>query len=147
ARARPGPDVLRRTLDELDRHAAETPPPLDCLQGECFRAGGLLDFPRGWAFHSGDLPAERVPERWLADGIALSLETPWEEERKTRLWRAVWAGLFRAVRTPHWQLPAPAEPVGDRTATREILRSWLPAADGPGASLTRERLARLLDES
>ena len=60
----------------------------------------------------------------------------------------MWAGLFRAVRTPHWQLAdAAEEPEASRTTTRQILRGWLPAADGPEASLSRERLARLLDES
>jgi hypothetical protein len=145
ARGKPAPDLLRRVLDELNRHAAQTPPALDCLQTECFRAGGLLGNPTAWAFRSG---GDRVPETWLADGIALSLTTPWEDERKRRLWRAVWAGLFRALQTPHWQLPdAPEEPEGRRDATRQILRGWLPAAEGPGASLTRAQLARLLDDS
>jgi hypothetical protein len=145
ARGKPAPELLRRALGELNRHAAETPPPLDCLQTECFRAAGLLDNPTAWAFRRG---AGQLREKWLADGIALSLDTPWEGERKQRLWRAVWAGLLRAVRTPHWQLADAAEEAeGGRTATRLILRGWLPADDGPGATLTRDRLARLLEES
>jgi hypothetical protein len=143
AHGKPAPELLRRILDELNRHAAETPPALDCLQTECYRARGLLERPTNWSFHTGP---DRVPEKWLADGIALSLQTPWEDERKARLWRAVWAGLFQAVRTPYWQLPGAAKgPEFRRETTRDILEGWLPPAEGP--SLTRERLARLLDDS
>jgi hypothetical protein len=148
AAGKPDPDLLRRVLDELNRHAARTPPVLDCLQTECYRAGGALDNPPMWAFYSGPGRADRTGQRWLAGAIALSLEMPWEKERKTRLWRAVWAGLFRAVRTPYAQLPSPRQdPRAGRESTRLILRGWLPAADGPGSSLTAERLARLLDAS
>jgi hypothetical protein len=145
AGGKPAPALLRRALDELNRHAAQTPPPLDCLRTECFRAGGLVDNASVWAFRRGRSP---VPETWLADAIALALDTPWEDERKVRLWRAVWTGLFRAVQTPHWQLPDAAdEPEGQRDTTRQALHGWLPPAEGPGASLTRARLARLLDDS
>jgi hypothetical protein len=149
SQGKPTPDLLRRVLDELNRHAAETPPPLDCLQTECFRAGGLLGNPAGWTFAPGaGGAAGRVPEVWLARGIALSLETPWEAERATRLWQVVWAGLFRSMETPYGQLPAAADEHGrDRETTKRILRDWLPATDGPGASLTPAQLARLLDAS
>lgn len=148
AHGRPAPELLRRALDELNRHAAETPPALDCLEAECYRAGGLLESPPHWAFHPGGGARSRLPETWLANGIALSLDTPWEDERKTRLWQAVWGGLFRALRTPYWQFPqAAGEPGEERETTRQILSGWLPVADGPGAPLTRDRLARLLDDS
>jgi hypothetical protein len=149
AAGKPDPALLRRVLDELNRHAAETPPPLDCLQTECFRAGGLLDNPTAWAFVSpGPRQPGKVTERWLVHGIAISFETPWEAERKTRLWQLVWAGLFRAVETPPWQVPlAPEDPGPATESTRHILQGWLPAAEGPGATLTAARLARLLDAS
>jgi hypothetical protein len=84
----------------------------------------------------------------LSGGIALSLEMPWEDERKTRLWRAVWEGMFRHLATPHWQLPTPPdEPEGASERTREILRAWLPPTEGPGAKLRISELARLLDAS
>src|SRR5262249_9125203 len=134
AGGKPAPVVLRRLLDELNRHAAQTPPPLDCLQTECFRAGGLLDLPLAWPLQAED--GGRVRENWLIGGIALSLERPWENERKTRLWRAVWEGLFRTLRTPHWQVPDTAEATEARKdSTRAILRGWLPGTEGPGASL------------
>lgn len=141
AGAEPPADLLRRVLDELHRHAAQTPPALDCLQTECYRAGGMLANPSGWAFASGP---EKVPETWLARAITLSLEIPWEEERKTRLWQEVWAGLFRALKTPHWELPPKAEDIPARKeSTRRILRGWLPSEGGT----TAVRLAALLDAS
>jgi hypothetical protein len=148
AAGRPTPDLLRRVLDELNRHAADTPSALDCLQTECYRSGGVLDTPTYWAFYPGSGVPGKAVEGWLANWISLSLEMPWEKERKTRLWRAVWAGLFRAIRTPHWELPSNAgEPGVGTPTTRKILAGWLPAVDGPGSSLTAGRLARLLDAS
>ena len=147
ARGKPAPHLLRRVLDELNRHADETPPPLSCLQTECFRSGGLLANPYGWTLKVPGA-ADTVPEQRLAGSIALSLEMPWEAERKTRLWQLVWAGLFRALHTPHWQLPAAAEePQTEKEATRKILHGWLPATEGPGAALTRAHMVRLVDAS
>jgi hypothetical protein len=139
------PDLLRPLLDELNRHAAETPSALDCLQMECFRARGLLDTPTAWAFRTQVVVPRRIRETWVADGVVLSLGMPWEHERKLRLWRAVWAGLFRALRTPYWQLPADqGEPEAAPDSASGILHGWLPATEGPDSSLTRERLERLL---
>jgi hypothetical protein len=148
AQGKPAAD-LRKVLDELNRHAAETPAPVDCVRTECFRAGGMLANPIAWNFASGaPRGAGKVPERWLAGGIALSLDMPWEAERAQRLWRLVWVGLFRAVETPPWQLPqTPVAAGAGSETTRQILHGWLPAAEGRGASITRDQLARQLDAS
>jgi hypothetical protein len=135
AREKPSPELLRRILTELDRHSKETPPPLDCLQTECYRAGGLLQNPLAWRLRA---PDGTPPERWLTGVIALSLDAPWENERIARLWRQVWAGFFRGVEIPHWQLPElPAVDGGD------ILAGWLPADGG----LSRVELTRLMQAS
>lgn len=148
SRGKGGADLLRRMLDELNRHAAETPPPLDCVKTECFRAGGVLRNPTSWTFYSGREDSARVPETWLAGSIALSLELPWEQERKVRLWRTVWQGLFHGTQTPHWELPeTPAELGNFKETTRQILRGWLPVGDGTEAAVTVVQLARLLDRS
>ncbi len=137
------PALVEKALAELNRHAAETPPPIDCLRSECYRAGGLLQNPLGWSFASGP---HALRERWLSDSIALSLEAPWEKERAARLWNTVWAGLFRAVETPPWQQES--LDIGAATdETRAVLRGWLPPTQGPGAALDAERLARLLEDS
>jgi hypothetical protein len=137
AREKPSPELLRRIIAELDRHLNETPPPLDCLRTECYRAGGLLQNPIAWRMQA---PDGTPPERWLTGVIALSLDTPWENERIARLWRQAWGGLFRGVETPHWQLAElPADDDGG------ILAGWLPADDG--LSLSRGELARLLEAS
>jgi hypothetical protein len=147
AHGKPSPALLRRVLKELNRHAAETPAPLDCLQTECLRARGLLEFPTTWSFARGKGPG-RVQENWLVGGISLSLTMPWEEERKIRLWRLVWAGLFRGIASPYHELPDTVEQVeAAKETTRAILRGWLPAEEGPDASLTAADVARLLDSS
>ncbi len=135
-RGKPTAQLVRQIQAALDRHAAETPAALDCLRTECYRAGGLLERPTGWTFYNG-----AIPERWLAGSIALSLDTPWERERAVRIWRLVWAGHFRAVQTPHWQLP------DSPTLSKDVLAGWLPATTGPDASMSRERLSRLLQDS
>ncbi len=145
ARGKPDLQQLRRVVDELNRHANETPPPLDCLHTECFRSNGAVANPNAWT-----LPDDRDHrgERWLAGSIALSYEMPWEAERKMRIWQLVWAGLFRAVETPHWQLPESSEmPAAKKRATRDILQCWLPAPSGPGASISRADMIHLLDTS
>ncbi len=136
---------LRRALDELNRHAAETPPPIDCLRTECLRSGGLLANPLAWSFASPG-GGGRNAERWLAGGIALSLEMPWEAERKTRLWQLVWAGLFHAAETPWSEFPPP-DGLGGADTTRKIVGAWRPPAEGPGASIPPGELARLVDSS
>jgi hypothetical protein len=144
---KPSNDQLRRVLEELNRHASETPPPLSCLQIECYRSGGALDNPATWTF-AGPGVAGGMTERWLVGSIAVSLESPWESRRKTRLWQLVWAGLFRGIETPHWELPAATQdPPTERKATLKVLHSWLPAATGPGANLTRADVIRLVDAS
>jgi hypothetical protein len=147
AHKKPSRRLLRRALAELNRHAAETPHPRECLKAECYRTGGLLDTPAAWTFAAGR-GAGRVSQRWLERAIALSLEMPWEEERKIRLWQVVWAGLFRAIETPFADLPETAEELQTaKEPTRHILEGWLPASEGPDASLTQAQLARLLDAS
>src|SRR5262249_14228441 len=122
---KPARDLLSRALQELNRHAEQTPPPLDCLQTECYRSCGLVDDAAGGRFYARHIPGQ-PPRRWLANGIVLSLDAPWENERKLRLWALVWRGLFRGIDTPHWQLPAAVEPPARKETTRKILRGWLP---------------------
>lgn len=146
ARNKPSVALLKRALAELTRHGSETPAAADCVRTECYRAGGAVNSAVTWTFYSGVEGHGRVRESWLAGAIALSLELPWEEERKLRLWRAVWGGLLRGAETPHWQLPQdPGKLDIGQEATRNLLRGWLPDENDP--SLTRERLGALLDQS
>ncbi len=147
ARGKPTPKLLRRVLDELNRHAHETPPALSCVQAECVCSGGMLGNANAWTLRTPGA-VNGIPEHWLAGGIVFSLDLPHEAERKMRIWRLVWAGLFRAVETPHWELPASTEDLHTRKdATRKILHAWLPAAAGPGSSISRADVAGLLDAS
>jgi hypothetical protein len=140
ARGKPTPKLLRRIPGELNRHALDTPPPLDCMRTECFRSTGFLLTPSSLVLSA---PNENrvVPERWLTGGVALSLEVPWEEERNARIWQLVWAGLFRSLATPHWELPElPDDPPDTKPETRLILQCWLPST-----TITRPQMIRLLN--
>ena len=129
-RVKPTPAQLRRVVEELNRHVGETASPLDCVQTECFRSDGAVDNTNLWSFAAQGSP-NRLPERRLIGGIAFSLEMPWEEQRKLRIWQLVWAGLFRAVKTPYWELPETSElPPMAKPATKKVLHGWLPAKEG-----------------
>jgi hypothetical protein len=143
-RGQPAPRHLRHLLTELNRHADETPAPLDCAKTACFRSSGVIANPAQWtmAAPGGEV---RMPERWLANGIAASQEAPWEAERRMRLWQLVWSGLLRHMQTPHWDLPAASDnPRVTKPATTNIMASWLP---DPQGGPSRERVTRLLDSS
>src|SRR5204863_2003549 len=122
---------------------------LDCVQTECFRSNGMLANPGAWTFAVPGPPvAGKVREPWIASSIVLSLEMPWEIERKTRLWQLVWSGLFRAVQTPPWELPRnPPSLATNKEATRNILQGWLPPLEGPGSTMTGADMAALLEAS
>ncbi len=84
-------------------------------------------------------------QRWLANSVALSMETPWEGERKTRLWRLVWDGLLRGAGTPYWELPKQAaQPRTVKNETARIMVGWLPDDE---ESVTAQTMASLLDDS
>jgi hypothetical protein len=146
ARRKPTSQELRRVLDELNRHGQQTPPPIDCLRTECFRSGGFLLNPSSLVLRApGEAP--RVPERWLTGAVALSLEVPWEQRRNERIWRLVWAGYFRAIEKPYWELPEHGDlnEIAIRPPSPEvsqIMRGWL-----PDATMSHETMIRLLDPS
>ncbi|HEX3314359.1 MAG TPA: hypothetical protein VHR72_05670 [Gemmataceae bacterium] len=140
AREKPTAELLHRLLDDLNLHAGRTPPALDCIRTECFRSTGMVLDPQSWNLAVDD---RRAPS-WLRGSIGLSLETPWESERKTRLWRLAWAGLLRGFETPDWKIAEAAElPPTRKSLTRNILNPWLPGDDG----VSRDQMTRLLDSS
>jgi hypothetical protein len=143
AEKRPDHELLLRVLDALTLHAERTPSAVDCIRTECYRSTGMLDNPQSWNLASLNDPRRRSPN-WLCGSVSLSLETPWESERRTRLWRLVWAGLIRGFETPEWQHPQSAGSFPARkSATMPLLSPWLPGDDG----VDRERMQALLDSS
>jgi hypothetical protein len=140
----PRPDLLRKALAGLTRLGAEEPSPVDCVKAEFLRTHSVLNDPARWMLVLPGFSGEG-PARGEHDLVAVSLEMPWEAERKERIWNAVWAGLVRAAEVPPWQAARPVGGEGPGVA-QKILANWVPAADGPGA-LTRERLGRFLEQS
>ena len=137
---KPTGEQLHRILDDLNLHAGRTPPALDCIRTECFRSTGMIVNPQSWLLAVDD---RRAPA-WLRSSVGLSLETPWESERKTRLWRLVWGGLLRGFETPDWKLAEASQlPATRKSMTHNILNPWLPGDDG----VSRDHMTRLLDSS
>ena len=141
ARQKPTGALLHWLLEGLNLHAERTPTALDCIRTECFRSTGMILEPQGWNLTMSD---DRRAPSWLRGGIGLSLDTPWESVRKTRIWQLAWAGLLRGFETPDHLHPAVADaPATRKSVTRHILGPWLPGNDGT----SRQRMAELLDTS
>lgn len=140
---RPDGALMQQAAMELNNHVKDTPLAIDCAKTECFRSRGLLANPATWTMAPGR--DGRMREHWLANGIAVAMEAPWEGHRTTRIWRLVWSGQLRHLQSPHWELP-PTEvlPKFAKEATSKIMATWLADPDG-GPS--RRRVARLLDDS
>ncbi len=92
---------------------------------------------------------------WSGEVVTLSWQMPWEQARVQRLLNVVVAGWLRAAEVDYSQEPA-GKAGEDRAANptkeppsfgRFLVRDWQPPAGGPGVSLSREQLARLIDQS
>lgn len=149
------PKLLRRALEELQRHEASLPPATDALKGDYVVMRNTLEslsFVSRY-FEYGD---RQGVSRGIRELAALAGEMPWEKARRQRILNAAYGGYLRFAEAEY---PVMADQAltdqearrtrdGDRTAPGfRYLQSWLPAESGRGASLSRERLDRLIDRS
>jgi hypothetical protein len=127
----PKPALLRRALDELERHEAQGRPFSEHLRDDYLLIQNTLD----------------NPESWLSQAaFSVALQVPWERERQRRLLNAVFAGLFRSADLQYRQWLAQYErPWPFSTAGEAQLRQldWEQAPDG----LSARRLGGLLTDS
>jgi ABC-type transport system involved in multi-copper enzyme maturation permease subunit len=120
-RVGPRADLLRRALDELTAHEANTPPVTEALAAEYFRFRRSLG---SGARSSGLVSGETE---------AMLMQIPWEAARAGRLTDAVFAGRLRMAEAgdvvPAWG--------------SDQLADWLPERDGSSGA----RLERLVNSS
>jgi hypothetical protein len=138
----PKPDLLRAALKELNRHEAGVSPLSDSVKAEYLAVRSNLFSP--------GLLMQGPGERSIAEAVALAQQVPWEKERTERIVNAVFAGWLRGAEADYRELaPSLTEQRGQWRRGRgwHCLQGWLPASCDPGAALTREELAELIDGS
>jgi hypothetical protein len=144
----PRPALLRRALDELNRHEAERPPLADQVKAGYLEYQNSFDNPPSWLWKQND-PAARL-YRLGYQLVAFARQAPWERARIQRIADALFAGWLRAAETDYWKLEDPfiGVPVErPRAIGRFYLEGWQPASEGPAAVLGPARLAHLIDAS
>ncbi len=135
------PGLLRRALDEVSRHEAETDPPAESVKAEHVYLLWRLEEPSGWLSSPG-----RDRSASLDGGLLnAAWQSPWEKRRAVRLLNAVCAARLRAVNTPYWETEEPPR-AGRRPTPAERRARWfnLPAPDGPASAASAETWGRLL---
>ena len=78
-RIKPDPQMLRR-VDQRIASAAETSPPMDCLQTECCSSSAVLLNPNIWTLQAPGAPGKDAGRTAGPRAIATSLQVPWESE-------------------------------------------------------------------
>lgn len=135
------PALLRRAIELIQRHEAETPPPSEWVKAQYLYLRNRLS--------TSAMPGRQVGPHGEptveAQLMGASMYAPWERERVERLMNAAFVALLHAVEQDSWQATA-----GSRAA------SWQPfewparrygLADLPGQETQVGRWGRLLDAS
>jgi hypothetical protein len=141
-----GRELIRRALEELNQHEAETPPATEPIRVEYCLLQDRLDDAARWLFANADYSAPANLERGL---VMLALRTPWERERARRFLNALTISRLKEAQTPYWQLPLPAR-LGNRNAKPvPFEEAWLVnfAPDGNRLSISSEQWEQLLADS
>jgi hypothetical protein len=137
------PELVREVLADLAEHEAALPPLTDAIKVTYLAAQNTLGTPppmgrlSGWDDRMAALEVS-------TELVSISWQMPWEQVRSQRLVDAVFAGRLRAAEVDYARLAA-AQRSDPQSAA--VLPDWLPPIDGPGADLTRSRLAALLRDS
>ena len=126
--------LRRRSTSSTACHDVQSLPARHCRHTQRLRAWRSARRPRPGCRRR----VARRSEPW-PDAIAMSLDTPWEDQRQdAALGGSSGAGLFRGLETPHWELPPhPRSSSAKSGATKHILDGWLPASTGAAPRLLR----------
>ena len=133
-----GPDkkMLRKALEMLQRHEAESPVPSNMIKAEYLVA--LNSAP------------DRLP-KWCWRLINLAYQVPWEKQRQERILRAVFKAQMDQAQEPTWQM----ESWGDLknkypdldVNTQFALLAGLPLREGPGSNISAARWGELITQT
>jgi hypothetical protein len=119
------------------------PPFADLVKAEYVVLRNTLEAPVSFSSES----RAWQPEAKLVD---LAWYLSWEQERRTRIMNAYFAGYLRAAERPYSHIPSAApqllQPGWDARA-RLLLDGWLPATKELDEDLSANQLARLIEQS
>jgi hypothetical protein len=136
----PQPELIRRALDELNRHEELLPPLSELVKAEYVVFHNSLQM----------LPIFRDDAKvWQPEAQVVNLAwyLPWEEQRRTRIMNAFFAGYLRAAQASVLSAQHLVEAERRQSQGRVMLEGWLAATSGPEADMSADDLARLIDES
>jgi hypothetical protein len=130
-----GPDkaLLRTSLGMLRQHEAAIPDPAQSLKAEY-----LVERDSGPSAYVGKPPAMT-----LRDATRL---VPWEQERQTRLFHALFLGYLQAIQERSWDYLARLNSYDPRTELFATIAATagLPPQAGPGSSLSAQQWGDLI---
>lgn len=141
------PVLIRRALEEVNRHEAETPPASEPIRAEyCILRDRLADAPR-WLFTGVGYSGPAMLER---DLVTLAMQTPWEKERALRFLNALVISRLKEAQTSYWQLPLQTRLAKNRNSApvpvdEPSLVNFVP--DGNHRSIGSEQWEHLLNDS
>ncbi|HEV3260039.1 MAG TPA: hypothetical protein VG013_24435, partial [Gemmataceae bacterium] len=96
----PRPRLLRRALDELTRHEAQTPPPSEYVKAEYVAVRSQFDNLPRQLFQDN----RRSPPSWEADLLVAAWQTPWERARHLRLLNQQFSTSLEVAEANYWQI-------------------------------------------
>lgn len=136
-------ELLRRALDELDRHERELPPFSDVYKAEYLITQNSLSEVYKWLDDYRPLKHEGGGLQELFRFVG---SVPWEQKRRERILNAIYAGWLASANMEPQEMEA-RWPQRTPRPRDEIDVGWIPPASGRGASITPEELNRWHRES
>src|SRR5262249_15915489 len=127
------PELLRRALQAIQHHEAVRPSLSNTIKTRYLKLRSTLHNP---PYLPGLLiqGSTSLQDAWGVM-IPAAVQAPWEQARRERIVQAVFAGSLRALEAGYPEVQAVDR---SQTSDRDPLNIWVPARQGPEASLTYE---------
>jgi hypothetical protein len=132
--------LLRRALEELDRHERGIPPLSDVYKAEYLVTQNSLSEVYRWL--DENRPVKH--DGGLQELLRFVGSVPWEQKRRERILNAIYAGWLRGADMEYYELQRRPRKPGPRDVIDD---DWIPPTGDRAASVTEEKLNDLFRES